>query len=82
MILIYTKSTCSFCCRAKDLLTDLNQTFTEIDLLLSPECRDEMIKKANGASSVPQIFIEGKHIGGCDDLYNLHKKKMLEPLFK
>lgn len=81
-ILLYTKPTCPYCVRAQKLLTDLGQTFDNIDIAAQPEKRDEMIKKAGGAHTVPQIFIDGQHVGGCDELHTLHKKGNLEPLLK
>lgn len=81
-ILIYSKPTCPFCVRAKALLTSLGQEFKVIDIAEHPEKRDEMIQKASGGHTVPQIFIDEKHIGGCDDLHDLHKRGELEPLLK
>tara|TARA_A200000113_G_scaffold225304_1_gene245728 strand:- start:8 stop:262 length:255 start_codon:yes stop_codon:yes gene_type:complete len=81
-ILIYSKPTCPFCVRAKALLTSLGQEFKVIDIAEHPEKRDEMIQKASGGYTVPQIFIDEKHIGGCDDLHALHERGELEPLLK
>jgi glutaredoxin 3 len=80
-IVIYTKDYCPYCHRAKALLTELGQSFEEIDLVQHPDRRDEMIEKAKGASTVPQIFIDGAHIGGCDDLHALHEQGKLTSLF-
>lgn len=79
-VTIYSKQTCPFCRRAKGLLKDLGQKYTEIDILEHPEKRAEMIEKANGGKTVPQIFIDGKHVGGCDDLHDLHNDGKLKPL--
>ncbi len=65
---IYTKSTCGFCHAAKRLLTAKGVSFAETDILQQPDKRPEMIQRANGRSTVPQIFIDGQHIGGFDDL--------------
>lgn len=81
-IVIYSKPTCPFCVKAKDLLKNLGQTFDVVDIAAQPEKRDEMIAKASGRHTVPQIFIDDRHIGGCDDLYALHEKGGLEPLLK
>ena len=80
-IVVYTKDYCPYCQRAKELLASLGQAFEEIDLVQHPERRDEMIERANGASTVPQIFIDEQHVGGCDDLYKLHKEGNLTALF-
>ena len=65
---IYTKSTCGFCHAAKRLLTAKGVSFAETDILQQPDKRPEMIQRANGRSTVPQIFIDRQHIGGFDDL--------------
>jgi glutaredoxin 3 len=70
MILIYTRDYCPYCQKAKALLDRKGASYTEIDLEKHPEKQSEMITKA-GRTSVPQIFIDGKHIGGCDDLHAL-----------
>ncbi len=81
-ILIYTKEYCPYCTQAKKLLKEKNQQFTEIDLGLRPDLRDEMISKSKGRNTVPQIFINGQHIGGCDDLYALEDQGKLDELLK
>jgi glutaredoxin 3 len=79
-VIIYTKSTCPFCTKAKALLAQKNVQFTEIDITGNDDLRLQMIEKANGRHTVPQIFINNEHIGGCDDLIaceaagNLDKK--------
>lgn len=65
---IYTKMTCGFCHAAKRLLKAKGVSFEETDILIKPKKRQEMIQRANGRSTVPQIFIDGKHVGGFDDL--------------
>jgi len=81
-ITIYSKEYCPYCIRAKELLLRKNQTFIEIRVDLHPELRDEMIDKSNGKTTVPQIFINGQHIGGCDDLYALEHQGTLDELLK
>ncbi|MBM1173982.1 glutaredoxin 3 [Microvirga arabica] len=81
-ITIYTKSWCPYCSAAKKLLTEKGADFTEIDIEKKPEARAEMIQKAKGRSTVPQIFIGEKHVGGCDDLYDLDDRGQLEPLLQ
>jgi glutaredoxin 3 len=74
-VLIYTKSSgCPYCDRAKQLLTRENLSYTEIQIDKNPEARDEMIEKSGGLRTVPQIFINGIHRGGCDDLHAYYKE--------
>ena len=68
------------CQAAKKLLDDKGAVFSEISLSKEPELRDAMIARANGSRTVPQIFIDGTHIGGCDDLYALDASGGLDPL--
>jgi glutaredoxin 3 len=79
-IVIYTKDYCPYCHAAKDLLTAKGAAFTEIDLMKHPERRAEMIDKAGGRSSVPQIFIGGRHVGGSDDIHALDDAGKLDAL--
>ena len=82
-IVIYSKDYCPYCVAAKNLLTQKGVGYEEIDLTQNPELRDEMIKKAGGRTTVPQIFIGSQHIGGFDDLKALDTEKKLDPiLFK
>ncbi|WP_201830722.1 glutaredoxin 3 [Microvirga zambiensis] len=81
-ITIYTKGWCPYCSAAKKLLDDKGAEFTEIDIEKKPEARAEMIQKAKGRTTVPQIFIGEKHVGGCDDLYALDDRGQLEPLLQ
>jgi glutaredoxin 3 len=81
-ITIYTKGWCPYCSAAKKLLSEKGADFTEIDIEKKPEARAEMIQKAKGRSTVPQIFIGEKHVGGCDDLYDLDDRGQLEPLLQ
>ncbi len=77
---IYTSPFCGYCHRAKQLLARKGVAFTEIDVMMNPERRTEMTNRANGRQTVPQIFIDGRHIGGCDDLYALDREGGLDPL--
>lgn len=70
-VTLYTKPYCGFCHAAKRLLGQKGVEFEEIDISAHPERRPEMIQKANGRTTVPQIFIAGAHIGGFDDMYDL-----------
>lgn len=77
---IYTKMLCPYCARAKALLRDKGQSFTEYDITMDNAKRAEMIERAHGGSTVPQIFIDGRHIGGCDDMHALDAQGGLDPL--
>jgi glutaredoxin 3 len=80
MVTIYTKTWCPYCMAAKDLLEQKGIPFTEVEITGKPDLRDEMLAKANGRSTVPQIFIGSRHVGGCDDLYALERRGELEKL--
>lgn len=77
---IYTTPICGFCHRAKMLLKSKGVEFTEIDLFDEPERREEMIQRANGGRTVPQIWIGEDHVGGCDDLYALEHAGKLDSM--
>ncbi|MDP7062645.1 MAG: glutaredoxin 3 [Planctomycetota bacterium] len=77
---IYTKTTCPYCVHAKRLLESKGQSFEEINLMESPERTDEMVERAGGRTTVPEIFIDGKLIGGFDDLAALEQKGELDKL--
>jgi glutaredoxin 3 len=79
-ITIYTKSTCPYCAAAKQLLNQKGARFTEIEITGKPELREEMIAKAGGRTTVPQIFIGDTHVGGCDDIHALDAKGGLDRL--
>jgi glutaredoxin 3 len=80
MITIYTKPFCPFCARAKQLLGAKGASFTEIDISAEPDKRQEMLQRAPGRSTVPQIFIGDTHVGGCDDLFALDSRGELDKL--
>ena len=77
---IYTKFACPFCVRAKRLLTEKGASFTEHDITMGGARRDEMLARAPGAMTVPQIFIGETHVGGCDDLHALEAAGKLDAL--
>lgn len=77
---IYTKATCGYCMMAKRLLAAKNVSFAETDLLRHPDKRAEMIERSGGRQTVPQVFIDGQHIGGFDDLSGLDMAGKLDPL--
>lgn len=70
---IFTRATCGYCVRAKRLLEMRGVDFDEISIDGDQEMRATMIGRANGRSTVPQIFINGQHVGGCDDLFELER---------
>lgn len=75
---IYTWSRCPFCIRAKALLDQKNVEYTEYCIDDDEEARAEMAHRANGRRSLPQIFINDSHVGGCDDLYALERQGKLD----
>ncbi len=77
---IYTTPTCGYCAAAKRLLSKKGVEYTEIDVSCDPALRDAMVDRANGRRTVPQIFIGGTHVGGCDDLYALDGDGKLDPM--
>lgn len=77
---IYTKGYCPYCKRAKSLLEAKGASYTDFEIDKQPELRDGMIERANGGSTVPQIFIGDTHVGGCDDLFALEKHGKLDAL--
>lgn len=77
---IYVKSFCPYCVRAERLLEAKGMKFTEYQVDMDPGKRQEMIQRANGRRTVPQIFVDGRHIGGCDDLYALERDGKLNAL--
>lgn len=79
---IYSSPLCGFCHAAKRLLGSKSTEFTEYNVLTNPGIKPEMIDRAGGARTVPQIFIDGKHVGGCDDLYALEREGKLDALLK
>jgi len=75
---VYSGGYCPYCLRAKSLLKQRGLEFTEYDVQADPKKRDEMLQRSNGARTIPQIFINDRHVGGCDELYALDKKGELE----
>lgn len=82
MIEIYTSPLCGFCHAAKRLLTDKGVSFTEHDVARAPEKRQEMLSRANGRHTVPQIFVGDTHVGGYDDMAALERAGKLDPLIQ
>lgn len=79
-ITIYTTSLCPYCHMAKELLRQKGASYNEIDVGGKPDLRREMTGKAGGRSTVPQIWIGERHVGGCDDLYALDRAGELDGL--
>ncbi len=77
---IYTTPICGFCHNAKTLLQKKGVAFTEYNVMFDGSKRNEMTSRAGGQTSVPQIFIDGKHVGGCDELFELEFDDELDPL--
>lgn len=77
---IYTSPLCGFCHAAKRLLTSKGITFAEVDVLANPDRKPEMIQRAGGSRTVPQIFIGEIHVGGCDELHALERAGKLDTL--
>lgn len=77
---IYTKTFCPYCWRAKQLLDSKGLTYVEISVDMGGEPRRQMMERANGRTTVPQIFISERHVGGCDDLFVLDRTGRLDDL--
>ncbi len=77
---VYTKFGCPYCSRAKQLLSGKGQDFIEYDVTMGGPKKDEMARRAPNSRTVPQIFIGGQHVGGCDDLYALDQAGKLDPM--
>ena len=79
-VVIYTRQYCGYCSAAKALLEKKGVDYVEHDATGRPELRSEMIDKAHGRTTFPQIFINGQHVGGCDDIHALDRAGKLDPL--
>ena len=77
---LYTTPYCPYCIAAKDLLRRKGVEFKEINVSGAPDLRAEMVQRAGGRTTVPQIFVGATHVGGCDDLYALDDEGRLDPL--
>ena len=77
---IYSKMFCGFCYSAKRLLDDKGVSYEEYDITMGGPKRAEMIQRADGRTTVPQIFIDDVHVGGCDDLHALDRDGRLDPM--
>lgn len=79
---VYTRSMCQYCERAKDLLHKKGIEFIEYNIISEPATRQALEKRLGSFETVPQIFIDDKHVGGCDDLYALDRSGELDKLLK
>jgi Glutaredoxin, GrxC family len=79
---IYSTGSCPYCVRARNLLERKGVPYIEYRVDLKPELRPEMERRASGGNSVPQIFIDDRHIGGCDDMHALDADGRLDPLLQ
>ena len=77
---MYTTGWCPYCVRAKALLAKKGQPVVEINIEEVDGARDTMVARSGGRMTVPQVFIDGRHVGGCDDLYALDAQGDLDPL--
>ncbi|MGH6886398.1 MAG: glutaredoxin 3 [Geminicoccales bacterium] len=81
-IQIYTSFLCGYCYRAKKLLESKGIEFQEIDVMAGPGRRAEMKERSGGRTSVPQVFVDGRHLGNCEELYELEAAGKLDALLK
>lgn len=81
-VTIYTRQFCGYCAAAKRLLDRKGVAYTEHDATFSPELRQEMVRKANGRATFPQIFIGDTHVGGCDELHALDRQGRLDAMLE
>ena len=79
---IYSSPWCGYCSRAKTLLDRKGVQYVDIDVDADTRRRQEMTQRAGGRTSVPQIFIDGRHVGGCDDLFALDRAQKLDPMLE
>ena len=81
-VTIYTRNGCGYCTAAKGLLSGKGVEFVEHNASIQPAARQEMLARANGRTTFPQVFIGETHVGGCDDLYALENQGRLDTLLK
>ncbi|CAN7291740.1 glutaredoxin 3 [Phyllobacterium sp. LjRoot231] len=81
-VTIYTRNGCGYCTAAKGLLSEKGVEFVEHNASTQPAARQEMLARANGRTTFPQVFIGETHVGGCDDLYALENQGRLDTLLK
>ena len=79
-VVIFSSMFCGYCARSKKLLYGKGVAYTDIDIMAEPKRKPEMVERSGGRTTVPQIFIDGRHVGGCDELYALDAEGGLDPL--
>ncbi|MBL8837025.1 MAG: glutaredoxin 3 [Alphaproteobacteria bacterium] len=79
---IYSSPWCGYCARAKRLLGEKGVEYIEYDVTADSSLRETMVERAHGRTTVPQIFIDGRHVGGCDDIHDLDREGRLDPLLR
>ncbi len=79
-VTLYTTPICPYCVAAKRLLDSKGVEYTDIDVMANPDLRAEMMQRAGGRHTVPQIFVGETHVGGCDELHQLERAGKLDPL--
>ena len=79
---VYSSMLCGYCYRAKKLLERKGVAFDEIDVMFSPGKRQEMVQRTGGRTSVPQVFVDGQHIGNCDEIYALEAEGKLDAILE
>ena len=79
-VTIYTRDYCGYCSRAKALLSSKGVDFEEKNATANPDFRQEMIARSNGGTTFPQVFINGQHVGGCDDIHAMDRAGKLDPI--
>jgi len=82
LVEIYSGDFCPYCVRAKSLLQQKGVDFTEYNVKRDMQHQAEMLERTGGARTIPQIFIDGKHVGGCDDLYALDGRNELDAMLE
>jgi glutaredoxin 3 len=79
---VYSSMLCPYCFRAKKLLESKGVAFEEIDIMLRPGARKEMIQRSGGRTSVPQVFVDGRLVGNCDELFDLEDAGRLDAILQ
>lgn len=79
---IYTSPFCGYCFRAKRLLDRKGVSYEEYDVMMDGDRKAEMIRRAGGRTTVPQIFVDGRHVGGCDELHALEAQGRLDEILE
>ena len=81
-VVIYSSTVCPYCVKAKKLLETKGVDYKELNIDENPDFIDESVKRSGGRTTVPQVFIDDVHVGGCDELYDLDRENKLDPLLE